>query len=76
MSKKISNRLLEKSLSAALLGIELYNKPNIEYREESFAIFIINAYELLFKAKKVAAVGEVLLHWNYYCNFVSKLDRL
>ena len=34
MSKKISNRLLEKSLSAALLGIELYNKPNIEYREE------------------------------------------
>ena len=44
MSKKISNRLLEKSLSAALLGIELYNKPNIEYREESFAILIINAY--------------------------------
>lgn len=25
--------------------------------------------------KNVVAVGEVLLYWNYYCNFVSKLDR-
>lgn len=53
MSKKISHRLLEKSLSAALLAIELYNKPNIEYREESFSVLMINAYELLFKAKVV-----------------------
>ena len=30
----------------------------------------------MYLVKIVAAVGEVLLHWNYYCNFVSKLDRL
>lgn len=53
MAKKTSFKLLEKSLSAGLLAIELYNKPNIEYREESFAILMINAYELLFKAKMV-----------------------
>lgn len=33
------------------MAIELYNKPNIEYREESFSVLMINAYELLFKAK-------------------------
>lgn len=65
MSKKISNRLLEKSLSAALLAIELYNKPNIEYREESFAILIINAYELLFKAKVVEDTGKINSIYEY-----------
>ena len=65
MSKKISNRLLEKSLSAALLGIELYNKPNVEYREESFAILIINAYELLFKAKVVEDTGKINSIYEY-----------
>ena len=30
----------------------------------------------VYLVKIVAAVGEVLLYWNYYCNFVSKLDRL
>ena len=65
MSKKISNRLLEKSLSAALLAIELYNKPNIAYREESFAILIINAYELLFKAKVVEDTGKINSIYEY-----------
>ena len=65
MSKKISNRLLEKSLSAALLAIELYNKPNIEYREESFAILIINAYELLFTAKVVEDTGKINSIYEY-----------
>lgn len=65
MPKKISNRLLEKSLPAALLGIELYNKPNVEYREESFAILIINAYELLFKAKVVEDTEKINLIYEY-----------
>ena len=51
MSQKISDKLLRKSAAAALLSVELYNKPNIDYREESFSILMINAYELLFKAK-------------------------
>ena len=32
-------------------AIEIYNKPGISYRNESFAILAINAWELLLKAK-------------------------
>ena len=33
-----------------LSAIELYNKPNFQYREETFAILAVNAWELLLKA--------------------------
>lgn len=33
-----------------LSAIELYNKPNFEYRDESFSILAVNAWELLLKA--------------------------
>ena len=33
-----------------LAAIEIYNKPNFEYREETFAILCINSWELLFKS--------------------------
>lgn len=51
--KSRSTLLLEKSVQAALSAIELYNKPNYLYREESFAILMVNAWELLLKAKIV-----------------------
>ena len=33
-----------------LAAIEIYNKPNFAYREDSFAILSVNAWELLLKA--------------------------
>lgn len=33
-----------------LSAIEVYNKPNFQYREETFAILAVNAWELLLKA--------------------------
>ena len=42
---------LNKSQEAFLMAIEIYNKPTINYRLESFAFFICNAWELLLKAK-------------------------
>jgi hypothetical protein len=33
-----------------LSGIEIYNKPRIEYRNECFVILLLNSWELLFKA--------------------------
>ncbi|MDG1287853.1 MAG: DUF3644 domain-containing protein [Rickettsiales bacterium] len=51
--KSRHNALLDKSLQAALSAIELYNKPNFSYREESFSILMINAWELLLKAKRL-----------------------
>ncbi|HMQ74470.1 MAG TPA: DUF3644 domain-containing protein [Flavobacteriales bacterium] len=46
-----SGKLVEKSVHAALSAIEVYNKPDFKYREESFCILMVNAWELLVKAK-------------------------
>ncbi len=46
-----SYQLLEKSIQAVLSAIEIYNKPDFKYREESFAILMVNAWEVLLKAK-------------------------
>ena len=43
--------LLEKSIAACISGIEIYNKPDFKYREETFTILMINAWELALKAK-------------------------
>lgn len=42
---------VDKSIGAALSAIEIYNKPDFKYREETFSILMINAWELLIKAK-------------------------
>lgn len=49
--KSRSRSMLDKSISAMLSAIEIYNKPDFKYREESFSILCINAWELLFKSK-------------------------
>lgn len=47
---KTYRSLLDKSIASMLSAIEIYNKPNFNYREETFAILAVNAWELLFKA--------------------------
>lgn len=49
--KSRSRTLADKSIDAMLAAIEIYNKPNFSYREESFSILAINAWELLLKAR-------------------------
>ncbi len=48
--KRLSKMLLNKSQEAFLLSLEIYNKPTIQYRIESFCFFFTNAWELLLKA--------------------------
>lgn len=48
--KRLSRQLLKKSQEAFLLSLEIYNKPTIQYRLESFCFFFSNAWELLLKA--------------------------
>lgn len=43
--------LVEKSVAAMVSAIEIYNKPDFKYREETFSILAVNAWELLLKAK-------------------------
>ncbi len=49
--KAVYKQLVDKSVAAALAAIEVYNKPDFRYREESFVILLVNAWELLLKAK-------------------------
>ncbi len=46
----IYRSLLDKSIASMLAAIEIYNKPNFQYREDTFAILAVNAWELLLKA--------------------------
>lgn len=43
--------LIEKSVACAVSAIEIYNKPDFKYREETFSILMINSWELILKAK-------------------------
>ena len=45
------NILLKKSVAASVTAIEVYNKPDFKFREESFSILMVNAWELLLKAR-------------------------
>lgn len=49
--KSRSNELVSRAIAATVAAIEIYNKPNFPYREETFAILAINGWELLLKAK-------------------------
>ena len=42
--------LRNNSKAALLAAVEIYNKPQIAYRDECFVILLVNAWELLFKA--------------------------
>lgn len=56
--KSRSRLMLEKSIAAMLSAIEIYNKPDFKYREETFSVLCINSWELLFKAKVLNLAGN------------------
>jgi hypothetical protein len=43
-------RLVDNSLSAMLAAVEVYNKPQMTYRDEVTVVLVINAWELALKA--------------------------
>lgn len=47
---KLIRNLIDKSIEAFIMGLEIYNKPTIKYRIEGFSFFICNAWELMLKA--------------------------
>lgn len=46
-------RLVDKSIEAFILGLEIYNKPTLRYRVEGFSFFVVNAWELMLKAEMI-----------------------
>ena len=49
-NEQLSEKMIEKSIEAFIMALEIYNKPTIKYRIEGFAFFICNAWELMLKA--------------------------
>ncbi|MFK7087379.1 DUF3644 domain-containing protein [Chromobacterium violaceum] len=56
--KSRARELVDKSVAAMVSAIEIYNKPNFKYREETFSILAINSWELLLKAKWLSENGN------------------
>jgi|SRR6185295_9058603 len=53
-------KLLASSLRSALAAIEIYNKPDFQFREESFVILCVKSWESLLKAKIVCNKNDDL----------------
>ena len=70
---KTYRSLLDKSIASMLSAIEIYNKPNFGYREETFAILAVNAWELLLKAY-LLRINKYKLNSIYILEFVRKKD--
>ena len=74
--EKLSYRMARKSLNATLTALEIYNKPDSKYREEAFCILMINAYELLFKAKILLENQDKINSLYIYENKKGKKDKI
>lgn len=75
MPKSRHSRLVEKSISAAVAAIEIYNKPDFRYREESFSILMLNAWELLLKARILVSNGGDPKSIEIWETFVTKSGK-
>lgn len=58
----IMKKLQEKSIAAFLLSIEIYNKPTINYRIETSAFLLCNAWELILKCSYIKANGTTSIY--------------
>lgn len=58
-----ADRLLNKSVEAFIMGIEIYNKPTIKYRVEGFSFFICNAWELMLKSYMIKREGKDSIYY-------------
>jgi len=58
MRPPLSAKFVDKAEAALVAAVEVYNKPSFRYREETFALLAINAWELLLKAQLLALGGN------------------
>jgi len=53
MKPSVATKLFDKAVSAITSAVEVYNKPGFRYRDETFALLALNAWELMLKARVV-----------------------
>lgn len=56
--KSVTKLLLDSSQAALFAGVEIHNKPHIDYRYPTSVILIINAWELALKAYVYKYIGK------------------
>lgn len=54
---KFYNKLIQRSLDAFTIALEVYNRPSLGNRVEAFTIMMTNAWELLLKSQILKAKG-------------------
>lgn len=76
--EEIINKMIDKSIESFLLGIEIYNKPTIKYRTESFAFHICNAWELMLKAYLIKTKGKdsIIIKEDRSISFSNALKKV
>lgn len=57
--EELANRLVNKSIEAFLMGLEVFNKPTINYRTEGFAFFVN-------KWMGIDAKSRIIKTWTLY----------
>ena len=57
MKLPIFHKLFDKAAAAITSAVEIYNKPGFRYRDETFALLTLNAWELMLKARVVQVHG-------------------
>jgi hypothetical protein len=70
---KTYRSLLDKSINSMLSAIEIYNKPNFNYREETFAILAVNSWELILKAH-LLKLNKYKMNSIYEMEYIKKKD--
>lgn len=73
--ENLSTRLVEKSIEAFIMGLEIYNKPTIKYRIEGFSFFICNAWELMLKAHIINNKSEEAIYFKDSTNRTISLEN-
>lgn len=73
--ENLSQKLLDKSIEAFSMAIELYNKPTIRYRVEGFSMFICNAWELMLKARIIKTEGAQNVYYRDHPNRTISLEN-
>jgi len=66
MRPPLHQRFVDKAAAALTAAVEVYNKPSFLYREETFAILALNAWELLLKAKVLKDANNAIASLRVY----------
>lgn len=72
MRPPLHQRFVDKAAAAITAAVEVYNKPAFLYREETFAILALNAWELLLKAKVLKDANNAIASLRVYETRVTK----